>query len=78
MLVYSFYKSFKQISTCNSPHPAIICSPDSEVEHYTKGSDLESFFNPSTNLGKSLAFLGLTATLTTGDTEYFMFLIVWA
>lgn len=23
----SFSKSFKQISTCNSPHPAITCSP---------------------------------------------------
>jgi len=41
----------------------------------TNGSDLDNFFNPSTNLGKSYAFLGLTATLTTGDTEYFITLI---
>ena len=52
-LAKSSYKSFRQISTCNSPHPAIMCYPLSSVEHITKGSDFESFFNPSTNLGKS-------------------------
>lgn len=43
----------------------------------TKGSDLASFLIPSTNLGKSAAFFGFTATLTTGDTEYFIDLIGW-
>lgn len=42
----------------------------------TNGSDLESFFKPSTSLGRSPAFLTLTATLTTGETEYFMDLMV--
>jgi hypothetical protein len=41
----------------------------------TKGSDLESFLIPSTSFGKSAAFFGLTATLTTGETEYFIDLI---
>jgi len=69
-------KSLRQISTCNSPHPAITCYPFSSVPAITKGSDLESFFNPSTNLGKSAAFLTSTATLTTGDTEYFIDLMI--
>jgi hypothetical protein len=73
----SFSKSLRQISTCNSPHPAITCSPvASSVKHYTKGSDLDNFFNPSTNFGKSPACFGLTATLTTAETEYFMVLIM--
>lgn len=71
-------KSLRQISTCNSPQPAIMCYPDSSVRHKTKGSDLDNFFIPSTNLGKSAAFLTSTATLTTGDTEYFMHLMMWA
>jgi hypothetical protein len=39
VLIISIYenslaKSLRQISTCNSPHPAITCSPvDSSVEH---------------------------------------------
>jgi len=75
----SFSKSFKQISTCNSPHPAITCSPvASSVWHYTNGSDFDNFFNPSTNFGKSAACFGLTATLTTAETEYFIDLIVCA
>jgi len=71
-------KSFKQISTCNSPQPAITCYPLSSVIVRTKGSDLDNFFKPSTNLGKSAAFLTLTATLTTGDTEYFIDLMIQA
>ena len=30
----SSWRSFKQISRCNSPHPAIICSPASVVSHF--------------------------------------------
>jgi len=54
----SFSKSFKQISTCNSPHPAITFYPDSSVVHKTNGSDLANFFNPSTSFGKSPGFFG--------------------
>merc|ERR1719217_1583870 len=57
---------------CSSPQPATMCSPDSSIEHCTSGSDLERRFSPSTSFGKSLGFLGCTATRTTGDTEYFM------
>merc|ERR1719502_2638283 len=57
---------------CSSPQPAMMCSPDSSIEHCTSGSDLESRLRPSTSLGKSLGFLGVTATRTTGETEYFM------
>ena len=46
-------KSFKQISKCNSPAPATMCSPDSSIEHWTIGSDLDNLFKPSTNFGKS-------------------------
>lgn len=54
----SFSKSFKQISTCNSPHPATTFYPDSSVVHNTNGSDFDNFFNPSTNFGKSPGFFG--------------------
>merc|ERR1719450_83764 len=57
---------------CNSPQPAMMCSPDSSMEHTTSGSDLERRLRPSTSLGKSFGFFGWTATRTTGDTEYFM------
>jgi len=53
MLVNSVYKSWTQISTCNSPHPAIMCSPVSSVVTTTRGSDLANFLSPSTSLGKS-------------------------
>ena len=35
----SSYKSFKQISTCNSPQPAITFYPEVSVETTTNGSD---------------------------------------
>merc|ERR1719352_784730 len=57
---------------CSSPQPAMMCSPDSSMEHCTSGSDLERRLRPSTSLGRSLGFLGCTATRTTGDTEYFI------
>merc|ERR1719160_264232 len=57
---------------CSSPQPAIMCSPLSSIEHCTSGSDLERRLRPSTSLGRSLGFLGETATRTTGDTEYFI------
>mmetsp|Transcript_8670 Transcript_8670/g.1202 ORF Transcript_8670/g.1202 Transcript_8670/m.1202 type:complete len:159 (+) Transcript_8670:757-1233(+) len=75
---YTSCKSYIQISICNSPEPAIICSPVSSVVHNTNGSLLLSLFIPSTNLGKSALFLGLIATLTTGLTEYFIVLILKA
>ena len=53
MFVNSFLKSLMQISTCNSPHPAIMCSPVSSEVTTTKGSDLANFLRPSTNFGKS-------------------------
>merc|ERR1719313_1462010 len=56
----------------SSPQPAMMCSPDSSIEHCTSGSDLERRLRPSTSLGRSFGFLGETATRTTGDTEYFM------
>jgi len=59
----------------SSPHPAMTFSPVYSNEQITNGSDLESFFKPSTSFGKSAGFLGLTATLTTGETEYFIDLI---
>merc|ERR1719201_2689552 len=46
----------------SSPQPAMMCSPDSSIEHCTSGSDLESRLSPSTSLGRSLGFLGCTAT----------------
>merc|ERR1719327_740432 len=57
---------------CSSPQPAMMCSPDSSMEHCTRGSDLERRLRPSTSLGRSFGFLGCTATRTTGETEYFM------
>merc|ERR1719421_14435 len=62
---------------CSSPQPAMMCSPDSSMEHCTSGSDLERRLRPSTSLGRSLGFLGVTATRTTGDTEYFMVTMGW-
>jgi len=53
-------KSLRQISMCNSPHPAITFYPFSSVEQMTKGSDLDNFLSPSTNFGKSAAFFGAT------------------
>merc|ERR1719217_384877 len=57
---------------CSSPQPAMMCSPDYSIEHCTSGSDLDRRLRPSTSLGRSLGFLGCTATRTTGDTEYFI------
>lgn len=71
-IVTNFSSSFRHISICNSPHPAIMCSPDSSVKHCTRLSDLAKFFSPYISFGKSAAFFGYTATLTTGDTEYFI------
>merc|ERR1719482_2702899 len=75
---YSSRKSFKQISTWSSPQPAITCSPLSSVVQTTSGSDFESFFKPSTSLGRSFPSLTFTATFTTGDTLYFMALMLYA
>merc|ERR1719226_478578 len=75
---YSSRRSFRQISTCSSPQPAMTCSPLSSVVHTTSGSDLESFFRPSTSFGNSLPSFTLTATLTTGETLYFMSAMLWA
>merc|ERR1712217_133035 len=69
---YSSRRSFRQISTCSSPQPAITCSPLSSVVQTTRGSDLDSFFIPSTSFGRSLPSFVFTATLTTGDTLYFI------
>lgn len=52
-------------------------SPVSSRIQTTKGSDLANFLIPSTSFGKSAGFFALTATLTTGDTEYFIDLIGW-
>merc|ERR1719163_1294251 len=60
---------------CSSPQPAMMCSPLSSIEHCKSGSDLDKRLRPSTSLGRSLGFLGCTATRTTGDTEYFMVMI---
>merc|ERR1719424_888393 len=75
---YSSLKSFRQISTWSSPHPAMMCSPLSSVVQITRGSDFESFFKPSTSLGRSLPSFGLTATFTTGDTLYFIAVMLCA
>ena len=68
-------KVFKHISTCNSPHPAIINYPVSSVFTVIRESALDKFFRPSTNFGKSAGFFGETATLNIGATEYFIDLI---
>mmetsp|Transcript_18273 Transcript_18273/g.35907 ORF Transcript_18273/g.35907 Transcript_18273/m.35907 type:complete len:220 (-) Transcript_18273:128-787(-) len=65
-------RSLRQISRCNSPAPATMCSPDSSVWQRTRGSDLARRLRPSTSLGRSWGFLTSTATRTTGDTEYFI------
>lgn len=54
----SFSKSLRQISTCNSPHPAITFYPVDSVVQRTNGSDLANFFKPSTNFGRSPGFFG--------------------
>mmetsp|Transcript_11690 Transcript_11690/g.26214 ORF Transcript_11690/g.26214 Transcript_11690/m.26214 type:complete len:224 (-) Transcript_11690:926-1597(-) len=68
-------RSFRQISRCSSPAPAMMCSPVSSMWHWTMGSDLERRLSPSTSLGRSLATLHSTATRTTGDTENFIALM---
>merc|ERR1719436_2092696 len=72
--MYCSLKSLRQISRCNSPAPAMMCSPVLAVEHCTSGSDLDRRLRPSTSLGRSWALLGSTATRTTAATENF---IVW-
>merc|ERR1719401_2389673 len=75
---YSSLRSLRQISTWSSPQPAMTCSPLSSVVQTTSGSDLESFLRPSTSFGRSLPSFTLTATLTTGETLYFMSAMLWA
>merc|ERR1719401_1866896 len=74
---YSSLRSLRQISTWSSPQPAMTCSPLSSVVHTTSGSDLESFLRPSTSFGRSFPSFTLTATLTTGDTLYFISAMLW-
>mmetsp|Transcript_4725 Transcript_4725/g.10635 ORF Transcript_4725/g.10635 Transcript_4725/m.10635 type:complete len:207 (+) Transcript_4725:95-715(+) len=75
----SSWRSFKQISRWSSPAPAMMFSPDSSsVSTKTMGSDLARRLRPSTSLGRSEAFLGCTATRTTGDTENLSCLMLWA
>src|SRR3990167_969345 len=71
------WRSFRQISRCNSPAPAMMYSPVllSTVQT-TKLSEEASCFIHWTNLGKSLALAGSTARFTTGATEKTMFLMV--
>jgi len=38
--------TLRQISKCNSPAPAMMCSPDSSMIHWTIGSDLAKRFRP--------------------------------
>merc|ERR1711865_829629 len=71
-------RSLRQISRWSSPAPATMCSPDSLVLQTTMGSDLDRRLRPSTSLGRSAGFLGRTDTSTTGDTLYFMTLMLWA
>lgn len=78
MQAWSSSRSFRQISRCSSPAPAMICSPDSSMMHCTMGSDLARRFRPSTSLGKSAGFLASTATRTTGLTLNFITLMLWA
>eukprot|EP00955_Chlamydomonas_euryale_P078829 363205-Chlamydomonas_euryale.AAC.20 len=65
-------RSFRQISRCSSPAPAMMCSPVSSMWHWTMGSERDRRLRPSTSLGRSDATLGSTATRTTGDTENFI------
>lgn len=77
--MYNSLRSLRQISTWRSPQPAIICSfVFSSWLTITKGSDLESFLNPAINFGSSYGLLVLTETLTTGETVYFIILMLWA
>ncbi|KAH3673767.1 hypothetical protein WICPIJ_009678 [Wickerhamomyces pijperi] len=55
-----------------------MCSPAGDMWVKTHGSDLDNLFKPSTNFGKSEAFLTSTATWTTGETENFMTFKLWA
>merc|ERR1719454_2619676 len=75
LFMKSSCRSLRQISMWSSPQPAMMCSPDSSIEHCTSGSDLDRRLRPSTSFGRSFGFLGETATRTTGDTEYFMVMI---
>ena len=45
-------RSFRQISRCSSPAPAMMCSPVSSMEHCTIGSDLASRFSPARAAGR--------------------------
>mmetsp|Transcript_12584 Transcript_12584/g.27326 ORF Transcript_12584/g.27326 Transcript_12584/m.27326 type:complete len:208 (+) Transcript_12584:850-1473(+) len=74
----SSWRSLRQISRWSSPAPAMMFSPDSSVMICTRGSDLERRLRPSTSLGRSDEFLTWTATRTTGDTEYFIWRMLWA
>ena len=74
---YSFWSKLRQISICSSPLPAIIYSPVlSSILISTSGSYWLNFLRPSINFCRSCAFLGRTATLTTGATVNFIPLIV--
>ncbi len=68
MQVWSSSRSLRHISKWSSPALAKLCSPDSSMMDWIKGSDLVRHFNPSTNLGRSAGFMASTATLTTGPT----------
>merc|ERR1712127_657929 len=74
---WSSSRSLRQISRWSSPAPAMMCSPDSSMEIWTIGSDLERRSRPSTSFGRSDGFLHSTATRTTGDTENFITLMLW-
>lgn len=72
-LANSFLSKSKQISICSSPAPATIFYPVlSSIVHCTKLSDFYSFFIPLISFTTSYGFLDYTATLTTGDTLYFI------
>jgi len=69
------HKSLYKISTCNSPEPAIICSPSSVCSITANGSVFLNLSKESINFCKLLWSLTLTEILTTGDTVYFIALI---
>merc|ERR1719471_499330 len=60
--MYSSFKSFKQISKCNSPAPAIMCSPVFPVNVFTRGSDFDNRFKPSTSFERSGVFVSGNST----------------
>ena len=68
----NFLRSFTHISIWSSPDPARVISPVSSFSTFSSGSDFDSFVNPLVSLGRSAGLLGLTATLKTGATEYFI------